>query len=197
MYPPGFAVYITLGITGDPVSTQATDIRCRGCDFKGVISYREITLRYHFPSGNTVTSYRDRGWCHSCETNRDIERPLDLGEIEDKIQEFQQQKPRGLFASIFGLGSQKRESDLEVAKNLQAVLHLAKNRKSPPRCLNCGSDRTLPLEFGSNGLSLSFIHYCGERLFTLPPDENAPRISRRPLELDLDSEGNLLGSSDA
>ena len=186
----------TLGVTGDPVSTQATYIRCRGCDFKGVISYRGITLRYHFPSGNIVTGYCNSGWCHSCETNRDIERPLDLGEIEDKIQEVQQQKPRGLFAKIFGLGSQQTERDLEVTKNLQAVLYLAKNRKSPPRCLKCGSDCTLPLEFGSNGISLSFIHYCGERLHTLPIDENEPRISRRPLELDLDPEGNLLGSSD-
>jgi hypothetical protein len=122
---------------------------------------------------------------------------LDIGEIEDKIQELQQQKPRSLFANIFGRGSQQRESDLEVTKNLQAVLHLAKNRKSPPRCLNCGSDRTLPLKFGTNGLSLSFIHYCGQRLYTLPPDENEPRLSLRPLELDLDPEGNLLGSSDA
>ena len=179
------------------MSTHATDIRCRGCDFKGVISYRGITLRYHFPSGNTVTGYCNRGWCHSCETIREIERPLDVSEIEEKIQELQQQKPRGLFAYIFGNGSQQRESDLEATKNLQAVLYLAKNRKSPPRCINCGIDRTSPLEFGSNGLSLSFIHYCGERLYTLPNDENAPRISRRPLELDLDPEGNLLGSVDA
>ena len=179
------------------MSTQATYILCRGCDFNGVISYRGITLRYHFPSGNIVTGYCNHGWCHSCETNRYIERPLDIGEIEDKIQELQQQKPRSLFANIFGRGSQQRESDLEVTKNLQAVLHLAKNRKSPPRCLNCGSDRTLPLKFGTNGLSLSFIHYCGQRLYTLPPDENEPRLSLRPLELDLDPEGNLLGSSDA
>ena len=179
------------------MSAQATHIRCRGCDFRGVISYRGITLRYHLPSGDTVTGYRDRGWCHNCETNRDIERQMDVGEIEDKLQELEQRKPRGLFANIFGRGSQQRESDLEKAKNLQAALYLAKNRKSPPRCLNCGSDRTVPLEFGSNDLSLSFIHYCGERLYTLPTDENAPRISRRPLELDLDPEGNQLGSSDA
>lgn len=140
------------------MSTKATYILCRGCDFNGVISYRGITLRYHFPSGNIVTGYCNHGWCHSCETNRYIERPLDIGEIEDKIQELQQQKPRGL---------------------------------------NCGNDRTLPLKFGSNGLSLSFIHYCGERLNTLTPDENEPRLSLRPLELDLDPEGNLLGSSDA
>ncbi len=178
------------------MSAQATHIRCRGCDFNGVISYRGMTLRYHLPSGDTVTGYRDRGWCHDCETIRDIERPLDVGEIEDQLRELQQRRPRGLFANIFGSGSQQRESDLEATKNLQAALYFAKNRKSSPRCLDCGSDRTLPLKFGSNGLSLSFIHYCGERLYTLPTDENAPRISRRPLEVDLDPEGNLLGSSD-
>ena len=146
------------------MSTHATQIRCRGCDFKGVILHREITLRYHLPSGNIVSGYRTCGWCYSCETNRDIERPFDVGEIIDKIQQLQQQKPRGLFTYIFGSGSKQRESNPEATKNLQDELYLARKRKSPPHCLNCGSDKTLPLEFGSNGLSLSFIHYCGERL---------------------------------
>lgn len=179
------------------MSAQATHIRCRGCDFKGVISYRGITVRYHLPTGDIVSGYRDRGWCYNCESNRDIEQAFDASAIEEKLQELRQPKPRGLFASLFTSGSQEKERDQETIKNLQIALHLATSRKSPPRCLTCGSDGTVPLVFGSNGLSTSFIHQCGERLYVLPTDENAPRLSRRPLELDLDPEGNLLDSSDA
>jgi hypothetical protein len=179
------------------VSARSTHIRCRGCDFEGVITYRGITLRYHLPTGDIITGHRDRGWCYNCENNRDIEQRFDAGDIDEKLQELRQTKPRGLFASLFGIGSQENERDQETIKNLQMALHLAKTRKSPPRCLTCGSDSTVPLEFGSNGLSTSFIHHCGERLYVLPADQNAPRISFRPLELDLDPEGNLLDSSDA
>jgi hypothetical protein len=99
-----------------------------------VILHREITLRYHLPSGNIVSGYRTCGWCYSCETNRDIERPFDVGEIIDKIQQLQQQKPRGLFTYIFGSGSKQRESNPEATKNLQDELYLARKRKSPPHC---------------------------------------------------------------
>ena len=179
------------------MSAQATYIRCHGCDFKGVISYRGITLCYYLPSGETVTGYRDRGWCYECMTNRDIERSFNVNSIEEKLQELQEPKPRSLLSIIFGIGNAHSEKDQETIKGLQSALHIAKTRKSPPRCLTCGGDRTVPLLFGSNGISLSFIHDCGKRLFLLPPEEDAPRISRRALQLDFDPEGNLLRSSDA
>lgn len=176
---------------------RSTHIRCQGCPFEGVLAHRGITLRYHLSNGEIVTGYRDTGWCYRCDCIRDIERPFDPDAITDKIQEASSEKGGGLFSTLFGIGKRERERAHETLQTLEAELQLATHRKSPPRCLTCGSDRTVPLAFGSNGISTSFIHECGKRLYTLPPDENAIRISRRPLELDLDAEGNILSSSDS
>ena len=178
------------------MSVRSTHIRCQGCSFEGVISFRGITLRYHLPDGEIVSRYRVTGWCYDCDRISDIEKPFDESSIQEELLEFTQEEPRGLLAKLFGSGGRKDLRDQESLKNLRLELYLASNRKSPPRCLKCGSDRTVPLVFGSSGIATSFVHKCGGRLYALPPEPNAMRISRRPLELDLDAEGNILSSSD-
>jgi hypothetical protein len=77
----------------------------------------------------------------------------------------------------------------EDIARLQKLLRVAQGRRSGPRCLTCGSANTQELTFGTSKESQSFEHECGGRLYLLPEEPGAPRISYRPEVITLDVEG--------
>lgn len=80
----------------------------------------------------------------------------------------------------------------EVKKEIAAIqiqLRLAQSKGSRARCLECGSEHTLPLDFDDRGICVGFVHDCGGRLFLEPSDPDAPRFAFRPETIDLDQDG--------
>jgi hypothetical protein len=169
-------------------------IRCHGCSFEGAIARRQITLRYSLPDGTIVYGYRATGWCSTCECIRDVESPLDVPELRIELAATQPQ--RGV-ASFFvravdrALGGTEPEDQGE-RRRLEALIHLAEQRRSPPRCLTCGQTAITLLVFEDTGTCSQFTHSCGGHLYQLPTDPKAPRFSYKPEEIPLDSEGNRL-----
>lgn len=173
------------------MSVPSGQIRCRGCDFVGVLQYRPVSLRYALSDGSFAEGHRDFGWCNDCGGIRDIEQPLDVRSIQTHVESLKAQRPRGLVAVIdraLGGGS----ADKAELQRLGRLLQLARMRRSPARCLSCGGVQVKPITFDGDGNCVGFAHQCGGHLYTLPPDPHAPRFHYRPEVVVLDVEGHRL-----
>lgn len=174
------------------MSAPAGQIRCHGCDFEGVLQRRSVTLRYMLADGSSVDGHREFGWCRRCNGIRDIEQQFAVPQLQSELHAISSRRPRGFFGAIDrALGGNSNDDDAEVQR-LNGLLRVAKVRKSSPRCLACGSDGTVPLQFDDSGNCVSLRHSCGGTLYRLPPDPNAPRFSYKPETIPLDVEGNRL-----
>ncbi|MEZ5553437.1 MAG: hypothetical protein R3E82_21325 [Pseudomonadales bacterium] len=92
---------------------------------------------------------------------------------------------RGLFYSI-------KRFDEEIEK-LRGLLEIAASRTARPRCLNCWSDKTVPMTFdGSDNLTHNFRHDCGGKLKIIH-DDSGPRFNFGVTTYVLNEEGRLLG----
>lgn len=168
------------------MSMPSTNLRCHGCSFEGVMHHRPVRLEYTLPSGETVTGYRQIAWCSTCCNITEAEAFRNVESIYREIAEIEQRN-RGIVKRLFG-PSQDDATDLRL---LQGQLRLAEARLSPPRCLLCEAPTVTPLHFNSSGTS-EFRHSCGQRLFLVPQDSNAPRFSFRSQVIRLDAEGRKL-----
>lgn len=169
-------------------------VRCHGCDFEGILQHRPITLQYALPDGTSVQGYREAGWCNICDGIRDVEAKLDKVDLQSQLQALAPQRGLGgMFKSAvdraLGGGSDTRSEDRQ---RLQGLLQVAQIRRSPQRCLHCGSTSVLPLMFDDTGNCESFRHHCGGQLYRLPADPSGPRFSYRPEVIPLDVDGNRL-----
>lgn len=174
------------------MSVPVGQIRCHGCDFEGVLQHRSVTLRYMLADGSSVDGYREFGWCKRCNGIRDIEQQFAVPQLQSELHSRNSRRPRGLFGAIYrALGGNSNDDDAEV-QHLNGLLRVAKIRKSNPRCLTCGSDGTVPLQFDDSGNCVSLRHSCGGTLYRLPSDPNAPYFSYAPEIIPLDVEGNRL-----
>lgn len=179
------------------MSVPSGKIRCHGCDYEGIIQHRPITLQYALPDGISVQGYRESGWCNICDGIRDVEAKLDKTDLQSQLQALAPQRGLGgMFKSAvdraLGGGSDTRSEDRE---RLQGLLQVAQIRRSPQRCLNCGSTSVLRLAFDDAGNCQNFQHHCGGHLYRLPTDPNAPRFSYKPEVIPLDADGNRLDRS--
>lgn len=174
------------------MSVPSGQIRCHGCDFQGVLQHRSVTLRYSLPDGTTIDGHREFGWCKRCNGIRDIEQRLDVRSLQSAALSAGARRPRGIFGAIDrALGGGSRGDDSEQ-RRIDGLLKLAKIRSAGPRCLTCGSEGVVSLDFDSSGNCVSARHSCGGTLYRLPTDPNAPRFSYRPEVIPLDVEGNRL-----
>jgi hypothetical protein len=176
------------------MSVLSGKIRCHGCDYEGIIQHRPITLQYALPDGTSVLSYRETGWCNTCDGIRDIEAKLDKNELQSQLQALIPQSGfGGMFKSAVDLAL-GRSGDMwsEERERLQGLLRVAHTRSSPQRCLNCGSTSVVHLAFDDAGNCLNFKHHCGGHLYRLPSDPNAPRFSYKAEIIPLDVDGNRL-----
>lgn len=60
-------------------------VHCHGCDFKGVIIRRPITLEYVLPCRTVVQGYRVSAWCSTCDNITDAEDAFDAASIQSEI----------------------------------------------------------------------------------------------------------------
>lgn len=165
------------------MSISSGYVLCHGCDFKGIMQRRPITLEYVLPSGAILQGNRVFAWCTSCENVTDAEEAFDANSIQTEIDYLNQQKI-GFFGRLFGVG---KTDDAEL-KHLNVKLQLANLRQSDPRCLRCGNPTVVHMTFDESG-TCSIVHKCGSRLFAVPEDINAPRFMFRPEVIRLDPEG--------
>ena len=175
------------------MSMSARYVKCRGCDFEGLIQPRLIALEYYLPSGQIVEGNRRFAWCWTCENIVEAEEPLDPVAIQAEIDGVEPKSTSigGLFVRVVdrALGGGKQER-IELER-LNAKLGLAKLRKSPPRCLTCSEPTVESLEFDRNAAS-TLVHSCGHRLFAVPEDPDTPRFHYRKEVISLDQEGRRI-----
>ena len=167
-------------------------IRCMNCDYNRRCLIYLVDLTYTLPDDRSVKAKGScLGWCYECQDIRDVELPLEIEGVPRRVATLQMKmradrwKPGRVLGRLFGRTS--REED-ELAE-LESLLLLAGFRKSAPRCLDCGEEGAIQLDFDSNTGISSFIHECGGRLQRLDSPENAIRILRRPKSYRLDPEG--------
>ncbi len=173
------------------MSMSSGHVSCTGCDFKGVLQFRPISLVYHFNDGTSVKSHREIGWCKQCNCISDIESKTDLAPLAARLAELQS-KDASLSHLIGRAFGKLRGGTDEVKKELadiQGQLRLARSQGNRARCLECGSEHTLPISFNDQGVWVGFVHECGGRLFLEPSDPDAPRFAFRPETIDLDQDG--------
>lgn len=168
------------------MSMPTGHVLCRGCDFKGFMQWRPITLEYVLPSGVVVQGSRVFAWCSSCDNIRDAEMPFDAASIQAEIDLLIQQKV-GFFGRLFGAG---KAEEVEL-NQLKGKLQLAQLRKSQPRCLKCGESTVTPLSFDESDTS-NIIHTCGHRLYLAPENPEAARFMFRPEVIRLNYEGRKI-----
>lgn len=170
-------------------------VRCKGCDFVGVMQYRPITLRYHLHTGQKADSHRIIGWCFHCDGIRDIESKLDENLLQEKLELLQVHQNRfgvnlkNSFNRLLGKSPSSAENEIE---NLNNLLLLANSRKSLPRCLSCSDTSTALLDFNEAGISVDFQHSCGSHLYLEDYNSDETGFFYSNEIISLDSEGRFI-----
>jgi hypothetical protein len=178
------------------MSFPGLNVHCTGCDFEAHIAHRSIVLRYHLADGRTADHHRTFGWCACCATLRDIEAKFDTEALQREMETVQSQR-QGWFTRVLdrALGGDGNRASQEQLSKLQTLLHIASSRRSPPRCLVCGSIETAEVRLGNGGPSQDFVHLCGGRFYALPEDPDAPRFHFASQIIALDVEGQPLAQT--
>jgi len=127
-------------------------IKCKGCNFKQIILPIPVDCYYKFYDGETIPAYRTIAWCYNCNKIVGAEKLPSAKDIALQIIE-----------------NKNMEMDFEFKRTLQWI----SERKSPPRCLKCGSiDITyISFDFEANNsekhiIGLGFRHECGGQFFS-------------------------------
>jgi hypothetical protein len=189
------------------MSIDSAKIVCTGCDYETHEVYRPIKIRYQTTNGSIVETGRAKGWCYDCASYSDIER-MDPKEFHDELASKDRERcevvnrqdelNRGFLSNLRHLSEKKElQYQLECLDNemaeLQALLEIAKWRKSKARCLRCWSDKTAPLTFDSeSNIAYGFHHECGGNL-KISYDDAGPRFNFRVATYVLNAEGECLG----
>ena len=173
------------------MSVASGYVACTGCDFKGVLQYRPIRVIYHFNDGTKVKSDREIGWCRQCKAISDIESRTDPAPLQARLVELQAKAASlsHLIGRAFGKLTGGNDDVTKEIAVIQGQLRLARSQGNRARCLECGSEQTLPLAFDQRGVWRGFVHDCGGSLFLEPSDPDAPRFAFSPETIDLDQDG--------
>jgi len=124
-------------------------LRCELCDQEWTLGSLVGRSSYQLRDGSLAQLHKTLSWCNSCGCYSPVEKMdnkeslhaklgslfLDASEAEKSIH------PLILFIfKMFGKKASERLRDIqrEVSEN-QASLKMLSSRKSPPKCLNCGS----------------------------------------------------------
>lgn len=167
------------------------EVRCHGCDYIGHISWKPLAIEYRLPDGRRVRGRCRKAWCFTCDGITDAEGALGRDEIQANMTA---PAPRGVLSRLVRRLSGSGNSTHSPTDLLQqeGLKQLAKDRKSGPKCLHCGGQAIVPLEFGSDGNS-DVRHHCSGILYLIPVDpDSGPLPSYRLQTMVLDSEGNKL-----
>jgi hypothetical protein len=169
-------------------------VRCHGCDYRGVLARRAISIEYHLEDDSILQTARSIGWCDLCNAVCDIEPEFDVEALQSQLDRLVSERRRiGAHVQIAMDRFLGRTSDLEGRfSEVRRHLALARERRSPPRCLACESSSVAEIRFDEQGTSSDFVHTCGSHLYLVPEDPDAPRFFYRPEVVALDSDGRRL-----
>ena len=134
---------------------------------RGFIEYRRETadqgelvaysafLDYRLPDGSTLAVDQQPAWCPTCGQFVLAERLPELAELEEMLAAVRGQEPEALRRlAVFG-----RSAEDKVAELTRRIAWRC-GRRSPARCLHCGSDRAFAIPAGGE-----FAHpSTGERV---------------------------------
>ena len=205
-----------------PATTPYVEVTCERCDFHG----SSLVLRgdpVYIHDGRHIPLWRSPGWCPDCADIRAVESPPGVDDLEDMRAQVRliedrigternrararQSAPRRWLrlpprSTHLDELRRTRDAALESLQAAEWVHYLFGKRRSPPRCLECGSrsatvfERTLqpsrpgPVGAGTEPEPLELHHPgCGGRfLVRLAKTHDAadPRQAR------FDIEGNRL-----
>lgn len=157
----------------------ATDsIFCDSCDFRAGTAVSWGRFIYRLQGGEEVSLNRTLGWCYSCASIEPIEVLSDKDKLEAGAHRLTTELDSfgkvTFFERIRG-GLRKREDAIkrltERLSEENKRLRFLAQRKSPPKCLACGSEEVEEMphanpEEGGEPINLHFIHpHCGGTLW--------------------------------
>lgn len=164
-------------------------LRCTSCTFEAVVRRRPVTIVYELADGSSVKSGRLYGWCAECQGVRDIESRLEVEILRQQL-EVDTKRRAGLKSRVARFGNRLfggKDSEGVEFEQMILRLRLAESRKSPPRCLTCGSTSVHQLG------TVVLPHSCGGELKLHEADDDSPRFSYRPEVIRLNAEGYRVG----
>lgn len=115
------------------MSWPVTVFTCTRCDFRQGDSHTWGSREYLLADGVRVSVPRRLGWCHSCGS---------IAAVEDLSGDAQREECEETERELADLRFWKLRERKWLQQNLadlQDTLQLLKQRKSPARCLHCGS----------------------------------------------------------
>lgn len=181
-------------------------ITCDQCDTSWGTNRVWGIFRYQLPEGQQAWVERKLAWCHSCSAFCPVEvippknkLLADLKEAKEGLDAAQAElvkdnwirrtlkRPSRLRREMIELGMKKY-------REAQASLDCLAIRKSPPRCLECGSTHITDIiwkkEFPANINGEEFFHpSCGGKL---SEHDSGYMVSARSIPRLYDVEGNVL-----
>ena len=172
------------------MSVPSRKIVCTGCSFEGWMKYRPMLLVYELDNEITFEVGRNYGWCHSCDSVRDIEPYFDISELSQNIRNLENELVliRKSFFGFLNKSDKQNEIKADILL-LKQKLNLSTNRSSSQRCIACGSEHVESLSFVDDQISNQFTHKCGGNLLLTAEDDNAPRFFFKLEKVHLDKEG--------
>ncbi len=185
--------------------------KCSKCDFNALYSQWGGVIKYKLGTNDFLTGHITTGWCYRCNEPRGIEKlptiqecQSDIAKLQSKIQGLEKESV-DIKSSFLGRAlNRSRINDLQNKLNdakqkfveTEKRLRWISKRISGARCLRCGSNITVRLDFqtSSDGQQIAqgFVHSCGGNLFIDGNDDDQILFSTRPVTVILDWEGNFL-----
>ena len=126
---------------------QQTLLKCDRCSFITTLySWTESCGLYALPDGKQVRVPVRAEWCYQCKTLRATENLPEVACTKQRVQEADRVLRRCVaryFLLCLRYGSRMASKGKALARDrleqAQAMHRIVSNRKSPPRCLSCGS----------------------------------------------------------
>jgi len=116
-----------------------------------------LTLNYRLNDGSTLHIEQQAAWCEQCRRFGSAELVSSIDELRDWLEELQNPTQSIHFALPSADAIQGAIDEVQVR------LRWFQTRKSPARCLTCGSTAITPIRFGEDGTCV----VNGKRLIAL------------------------------
>lgn len=135
------------------MSLPSYRLRCTQCDFDQTDCGSPVKLQYVLAEGCEIIACRRPCWCYTCDNLTDGEH------LDTTFSWAKEAITRG-----------------EISGNAVWIVRAwFAQRKSPPRCLRCGSTKIISLLYNKDGVAEGFKHKCGG-VFVRKEDPSLPRF---------------------
>jgi hypothetical protein len=119
--------------------------KCDKCSYEA--DFSDPLRSYEMADGSTVTIERTFVWCSACREVRWGEQLTDLAQLERDLAATSAREPAVMEELSFSVSRHQTLEDLLASrkKELESRIAWRRIRKSPARCLECGSTDITPL----------------------------------------------------